>query len=56
MIEELANIPNKGNLSNAPKRHINSPMKLKESGAPQFAKDNMKNNIEKIGIAKQTPL
>ena len=55
-IEELANIPNKGNLSNTPYKDINSPTKFKVRGTPQLASDNRKNNIEKIGINCATPL
>lgn len=50
IIEELANTPNKGNLSNTPYNDINSPTKFKVRGTPQLPKDNMKNNIENNGI------
>jgi hypothetical protein len=50
IIEELANTPNKGNLSNAPYKDINSPMKFKVKGTPQLPKDKIKNKIENKGI------
>jgi hypothetical protein len=49
-MEEEANTPAIGNLSKIPYKDKNSPTKLKVKGAPQFPKDNRKNNIEKIGI------
>lgn len=41
IIEELANIPNKGNLSKIPYSEINSPIKLKVKGVAQLLKDNI---------------
>jgi len=41
-IEELANAPNKGNLSNVPYRLINSPTKLTVKGVPALPRQSMK--------------
>lgn len=49
-IDELAIIPNIGNLSNTPYRDINSPTKFKVRGTPQLPSDSMKNKIENKGI------
>jgi hypothetical protein len=49
-IDELAIIPNKGNLSNTPYKDINSPTKFKVSGTPQLPKQSIKNKIENKGI------
>ena len=56
IIEELANTPNKGNLSKVPYRLINSPIKFSERGVPAFPKQRIKNNIEKTGIICAIPL
>lgn len=56
IIEELANTPIIGNLSNTPYNDINSPTKFKVSGTPQFARDNIKNIIENKGIICAIPL
>ena len=50
IIEELANTPSKGNLSNIPYRDINSPTKFRVRGTPQLPNESMKNNIENKGI------
>ena len=55
-MEELANIPSKGNLSKIPYRDKNSPKKLRVSGTPQLPKESMKNKIENIGIIWLIPL
>ncbi len=55
-IEELANTPSNGNLSNTPYKDINSPTKFKVRGTPQLPKDNIKNNIENKGITWAIPL
>ena len=47
IIEELANIPNTGNLSNIPYKDKNSPIKFKVKGTPQFAKHNKKKKNRK---------
>lgn len=49
-IEELANTPNKGSLSNTPYNDINSPIKFKVKGTPQLPNDSIKNNIANKGI------
>ena len=55
-IEELANTPNNEDLSNTPYNDINSPMKLKDRGAPQLARHNIKNIIANNGITWAIPL
>ena len=49
-IEELANTPNKGNLSKVPYKLINSPIKFSDKGVPAFPKQSIKNNNENKGI------
>ena len=55
-IEELANAPNKGNLSKVPYKLMNSPMKLRDKGVPALPKQSMKNIIENKGITCAIPL
>lgn len=50
IIEELAIIPNKGNLTNTPYKDINSPTKFRVKGTPQLPKHSIKNMIENKGI------
>jgi len=47
IIDELANTPNKGNLSKVPYKHINSPIKFRDKGVPALPRQRIKNNIEK---------
>ena len=56
MIEELANTPNRGNLSKVPYKHINSPIKLRDNGVAALSKQRIKNNIENRGITCVIPL
>jgi hypothetical protein len=56
IIEELANVPSKGNLSNTPYSDINSPTKFKVRGTPQLPKHSIKNNTENKGISCVIPL
>jgi hypothetical protein len=56
IIEELAKTPNSGNLSKIPYSDKNSPTKFKVRGAPQLPNDNIKNNIENMGINCEIPL
>ena len=55
-IEELAKAPKRGNLSNAPYKHKNSPIKLSDRGVPALLRQSIKNNMEKIGINWVIPL
>ena len=55
-IDVLANKPKRGNLSNVPYKAINSPMKFKVKGTPQFPKHKIKKNIENKGIIWDIPL
>ena len=56
IIEELANNPNKGNLSKVPYKLINSPIKLRDKGVPAFPRQSIKNKIENKGIICDIPL
>jgi hypothetical protein len=55
-IDEEANIPAIGNLSNTPYKDKNSPTKFKVRGTPQLPKHNIKNKTQNNGIACAIPL
>ena len=55
-MDEQANIPAMGILSNTPYKDKNSPKKFNVNGTPQLPRHKIKNKIQNIGIICAIPL